>query len=99
MLIVSLTLTALIVTGAFQVEENIGLVKAIARNHQAGEFEFARDAKEQQTLWSARKDLFWSTLALRTPNSDIWSTDVAVPLSRLSDIIGKSGRVLGARVS
>ncbi|KAI9749925.1 MAG: hypothetical protein M1815_002118 [Lichina confinis] len=74
------------------VEESTGLVEAIAKRHGAGDFEFARDARERQTLWSARKELFWSTLALRTKNSDVWSTDVAVPLSRLSDIIEISKR-------
>jgi D-lactate dehydrogenase (cytochrome) len=29
-------------------------------------------------------------LALREEGHDVWSTDVAVPLSRLPDIIGKS---------
>ena len=78
-----------LIKSRWQVEESTGLVEAIAKRHGAGDFEFARDARERQTLWSARKELFWSTLALRTKNSDVWSTDVAVPLSRLSDIIGK----------
>ncbi|KAI9769434.1 MAG: hypothetical protein M1840_004136 [Geoglossum simile] len=69
------------------VQENIGLVKAIAKAHKAGEFEFARDAHEQQTLWSARKEALWSMLALRGKGAEVWSTDVAVPLSRLADII------------
>jgi D-lactate dehydrogenase (cytochrome) len=72
----------------FKVQENIGLVKAIAKVHKAGEFEFARDAHEQQTLWSARKEALWSMLALRGKGAEVWSTDVAVPLSRLADIIG-----------
>ncbi|KAI9785650.1 MAG: hypothetical protein M1816_008273 [Peltula sp. TS41687] len=69
------------------VEENIGLVKAIAKCHGSGDFEFARDPEEQKTLWSARKEALWSMLALREKGADVWSTDVAVPLSRLSDII------------
>jgi len=46
------------------------------------------DAEEQKTLWSARKECLWSMLALRKEGDDVWSTDVAVPLSRLPDIIG-----------
>jgi D-lactate dehydrogenase (cytochrome) len=70
------------------VKENIQLVKAIAKAHKAGEFEFARDAAEQKTLWSARKEALWSMLALRQSGSEVWSTDVAVPMSRLADLIG-----------
>ena len=72
-----------------KVAENIDLVQAIAKVYDAGEFEFARNAAEQETLWSARKEALYSVKAIRSPDLDVWSTDVAVPLSRLSDIIGK----------
>jgi len=74
------------------VRENIDLVKKIAKSHQGGEFEFARDEQEQKTLWSARKEALWSMLALREKGAEVWSTDVAVPLSRLPDIIEISKR-------
>lgn len=67
--------------------ENIGLVKNIARSHKGGEFEFAVTEKEQKLLWSARKESLWSMLALREDGEEVWSTDVAVPFSRLADII------------
>jgi len=66
----------------------VKLVKAIAKSHKSGDFEFAVDAEEQKTLWSARKESLWSMLALRREGDEVWSTDVAVPLSRLPDIIG-----------
>jgi len=69
------------------VQENITHVKTIAKMHKSGDFEFAIDAEEQKTLWSARKESLWSMLALRTEGLEVWSTDVAVPLSRLPDII------------
>ncbi|KAF1966930.1 D-lactate dehydrogenase mitochondrial precursor [Bimuria novae-zelandiae CBS 107.79] len=69
------------------VQENVKLVKAIAKAHKSGAFEFAVDAQEQRTLWSARKESLWSMLALRREGDEVWSTDVAVPLSRLPDII------------
>ncbi|KAI9813870.1 MAG: hypothetical protein M1832_006082 [Thelocarpon impressellum] len=74
------------------VEENIDVVKAIAFRHRAGEFEFALDAAEQAKLWSARKEALWSMLALREKGAEVWSTDVAVPISRLSDLIETSKR-------
>ncbi|PVI06541.1 D-lactate dehydrogenase mitochondrial precursor [Periconia macrospinosa] len=69
------------------VQENVRLVKALAKQHKSGNFEFAVDAEEQKTLWSARKESLWSMLALREEGNEVWSTDVAVPLSRLPDII------------
>jgi D-lactate dehydrogenase (cytochrome) len=69
------------------VRENIGLVKAIAKAHKGGDFEFAATPQEQKLLWSARKESLWSMLALRKDGSEVWSTDVAVPFSRLADII------------
>ena len=63
------------------------MVSAIAKAHRGGDFEFAKDAKEQKLLWSARKESLWSMLALRKAGNEVWSTDVAVPFSRLADII------------
>jgi D-lactate dehydrogenase (cytochrome) len=71
------------------VQENISLVKSIAKRHRCGDFDFATDEAEQRRLWSARKEALWSMLALRKDGTEVWSTDVAVPLSRLPDIIGK----------
>ncbi|KAF2440576.1 D-lactate dehydrogenase mitochondrial precursor [Karstenula rhodostoma CBS 690.94] len=76
------------------VQENVKLVKAIAKTHKSGDFEFAVDAQEQKTLWSARKESLWSMLALRREGDEVWSTDVAVPLSRLPDIIEVSKKEL-----
>ncbi|KAF2435680.1 D-lactate dehydrogenase mitochondrial precursor [Tothia fuscella] len=69
------------------VKENVLQVKGIANKHHSGEFEFAMDAEEQVTLWSARKEALWSMMALRREGDEVWSTDVAVPLSRLPDIM------------
>ncbi|TVY32323.1 D-lactate dehydrogenase [cytochrome], mitochondrial, partial [Lachnellula subtilissima] len=69
------------------VKENIAIVSAIAKTHGGGNFEFAKDVKEQKLLWSARKESLWSMLALRKEGNEVWSTDVAVPFSRLADII------------
>ncbi|RMZ72298.1 D-lactate dehydrogenase (cytochrome) [Pyrenophora seminiperda CCB06] len=69
------------------VQENIEMVKEIAKSHKSGDLEFAVNAEEQKTLWSARKESLWSMLALRREGDEVWSTDVAVPISRLPDII------------
>ncbi|KAI5867420.1 hypothetical protein GGS23DRAFT_177141 [Durotheca rogersii] len=69
------------------VKENIERVQVITRSNKGNNFEFAKDLREQKLLWSARKESLWSMLALRKGNEEVWSTDVAVPFSRLADII------------
>ncbi|KAK3951935.1 FAD-linked oxidase-like protein [Pseudoneurospora amorphoporcata] len=69
------------------VQENIDLVQRITKTNKGSNFEFAKDAREQKLLWSARKESLWSMLALRKEGDEVWSTDVAVPFSRLADII------------
>jgi D-lactate dehydrogenase (cytochrome) len=65
------------------------MVKEIARQHHSGDFIFTIDEEERNLLWSARKEALWSMLCLVTDNStSVYSTDIAVPLSRLADIIG-----------
>ncbi|KAL2054085.1 hypothetical protein ABVK25_005624 [Lepraria finkii] len=69
------------------VKDNIRMVKSIAQAHQGGNFQFADNEQEAKQLWSARKEALWSMLALKEDGQEVWSTDVAVPLSRLPDII------------
>ncbi|KAM3435757.1 hypothetical protein NHJ13734_005401 [Beauveria thailandica] len=69
------------------VAENISTVQAITARNGGADFAFAEDEREQKVLWSARKESLWSMLALRKDGQDVWSTDVAVPLSRLADLI------------
>ncbi|KAK0390919.1 hypothetical protein NLU13_0422 [Sarocladium strictum] len=69
------------------VKECIERVRQLASSRGGSDFEFAKDAQEQKLLWSARKESLWSMLALRKEGEDVWSTDVAVPFSRLADII------------
>ena len=70
-------------------KDNVQLVEQIAQRNESGIFEFTMDAKEKEALWTARKNSLWSMLAMRTEEGQqLWSTDVAVPLSRLPDLIG-----------
>ncbi|KAI3330691.1 putative D-lactate protein [Ustulina deusta] len=69
------------------VKDNIGRVKTITKANKGSNFEFAKDEREQKLLWSARKEVLWSMLALRKEGEEVWSTDVAVPFSRLADLI------------
>ncbi|KAI1123917.1 putative D-lactate protein [Nemania abortiva] len=69
------------------VKDNISRVKGITGANKGSNFEFARDEREQKLLWSARKEVLWSMLALRKEGEEVWSTDVAVPFSRLAELI------------
>lgn len=69
------------------VREAVTRVQKITAANKGGNFEFARDEREQALLWSARKESLWSMLSLRKHGEETWSTDVAVPFSRLADII------------
>ncbi|RFU30611.1 hypothetical protein B7463_g5718, partial [Scytalidium lignicola] len=88
------------------VDETTSIVKEITKRHGCKSFEHARSQAEREDLWSARKVAFWSMMALRESDTDkIWTTDVAVPLSKLADIIqetkdrikasGLTGSILG----
>jgi D-lactate dehydrogenase (cytochrome) len=47
------------------VDDNIDSVRGIVRAYEPGEFEFAKDEKERELLWSARKESLYSLLAMR----------------------------------
>ena len=76
------------------VQDNINTVKVIAKSQGGSDMEFAKDEATASALWSARKEALWSMLSLRKSGNEVWSTDVAVPLSRLPDIIEASKREL-----
>ncbi|KAK8434316.1 D-lactate dehydrogenase [Phyllosticta citricarpa] len=70
------------------VKEDIDIVQKLARGSGSKTFEFARSKDEADTLWSARKEALWSDMAMKRTAADrVWTTDVAVPISKLPQII------------
>jgi D-lactate dehydrogenase (cytochrome) len=69
------------------VKEQIAIVQKLARQVGSKTFDFAKSEEEQHDLWSARKEALWSTLAVKKDGDHVWTGDVAVPMSRLPDII------------
>jgi D-lactate dehydrogenase (cytochrome) len=70
------------------VKEQVKMVQRIAKETNGESFAFARSDEEMHELWSARKEALWSVMAMKRDESDhVWTTDVAVPISRLPDII------------
>ncbi|KAF5658699.1 d-lactate dehydrogenase (cytochrome) [Fusarium heterosporum] len=76
------------------VKDSIAQVQSISRHHKAKEFMYESDPHKQKALWSARKEALWSMMALRETDGHVWSTDVAVPLSRVSELIDVSKKDL-----
>ncbi|KZF21972.1 D-lactate dehydrogenase [Xylona heveae TC161] len=70
------------------VKEHISIVKQLAKSKGSKSFEFATSKDEAVELWSARKQALFSVMSLKRDAGDhVWTTDVAVPISRLPDII------------
>lgn len=70
------------------VKEEVNMVQKIVSSTSGKSFEFARGEDEMKELWSARKEALWSVMAMRRgPEDHVWTTDVAVPMSKLPNII------------
>lgn len=71
------------------VRDDISRTRVIVENNGGAQFQVEYDEEMQKSLWSARKDALWSMLSLRKSGDGVWSTDVAVPLSKISELVGK----------
>ncbi|OJJ81570.1 uncharacterized protein ASPGLDRAFT_60058 [Aspergillus glaucus CBS 516.65] len=69
------------------VNDNIEGVRQIVYQNRGGDFEIEQDKAKQGALWSARKEALWSMMCLRKSGNEVWSTDVAVPLSKVPDLV------------
>jgi D-lactate dehydrogenase (cytochrome) len=68
------------------VHEQSAAVEEIAREHDALGFQWATTPEERATLWQARHNVLYATMASR-PGAKAWTSDVCVPISRLSECI------------
>jgi len=72
------------------IQDSISRVGDISKIYGGDNFNVARSKEEMDALWAARKQALWAMLAIRPEGTQIWSTDVAVPLSRMAEIIDHS---------
>ncbi|RAL09354.1 FAD-binding oxidoreductase [Aspergillus homomorphus CBS 101889] len=72
------------------IKESIDRTRQVLASNKGEEMVFASTAEEVDNLWSARKQALWAILAARPQGTEIWSTDVAVPISRLAEIVEMS---------
>ncbi|HUE87417.1 MAG TPA: FAD-linked oxidase C-terminal domain-containing protein [Vicinamibacterales bacterium] len=68
------------------VDEQAIAVQDIANDNGAMDFQWATTPEERATLWQARHDVLYATIASR-PGARPWTSDVCVPISRLSECI------------
>jgi D-lactate dehydrogenase (cytochrome) len=71
------------------VVEQAEAVEAVARDFGATSFEAATDAEARNRLWKARHDAYWAAIALKPGHRGI-TTDVCVPISRLTEAVVKA---------
>lgn len=70
------------------VKEQIGTVQKLAKRNDSQSFDASGDPEKVTELWSGRKNALWSFINTRPHPEDILlSSDVAVPISRLGDIV------------
>jgi D-lactate dehydrogenase (cytochrome) len=73
------------------VVEQAELVQEIARENGGEGFEWATKSEDRNRLWSARHQAYFASLQLR-PGARAVSTDVCVPISRLTECIVETER-------
>ena len=73
------------------VEEQAKLVQEIARENGGMDFEWTTKPEDRNRLWLARHQAYFACLQLR-PGSRAVSTDVCVPISRLTECIVETSK-------
>jgi len=73
-------------TSEVAVEDQIRAVEEIAREHGAQGFTWASSLEDRNTLWQARHNAYYATVASR-PGARAWTTDICVPISHLAECI------------
>ncbi|WWC65525.1 uncharacterized protein I303_108143 [Kwoniella dejecticola CBS 10117] len=73
-------------SNAEAIEQNVKIVSEISKKHGGQDLVFAKNDRESDELWSARKSAHWSAMAL-VEGSTCYSTDVCVPVSNLPKLV------------
>ncbi|MFN0193108.1 MAG: FAD-binding oxidoreductase [Aestuariivirga sp.] len=66
----------------------------IAESLGGGPFEWATKEEDRARLWQARHDAFWATKNLMPGKTEVFATDVCVPISRLAECVTETQRDL-----
>jgi D-lactate dehydrogenase (cytochrome) len=76
------------------VKENAETVGEIMHELGGSDFKWAINQEERTTLWTARHNAYYASLAFR-PGCRALTTDVCVPISRLAECIAETRRDVG----
>ncbi|KAF4475629.1 D-lactate dehydrogenase [Colletotrichum fructicola Nara gc5] len=69
------------------VHGDIASVKSVIEPFSPSKVLFAANKQEEIDLWSGRKEALWTMTSIKPQGFNIWSTDVAVPISKLAGLI------------
>lgn len=78
------------------IKEQLNLIEKIAKENNVISFEQSKNAEDNEVLWGARRAGLWSTFEYGKKVLDdkndvqIWTTDIAVPISKLTDLINET---------
>jgi D-lactate dehydrogenase (cytochrome) len=72
------------------VQQQIKQVRSLAQRSGSLSFVFAEDEDEREELWSARHQALWSLTSTKNEDDHVWTTDVAVPVSKLPEAIERA---------
>ncbi len=77
------------------VTEQIALVQKLSKEAGSLDFNVSKTEEQVESLWNARKTALWSFLATKENADDQFiSSDVAVPISRLADIMEETKELI-----
>jgi D-lactate dehydrogenase (cytochrome) len=82
--------------GPASVDEQIETAKMAVEQNGGGPFTWADRTEDRAWLWKARHDAYWAAMALR-PGARMITTDVCVPISRLTELIVQTRADFDAR--
>ena len=75
--------------------EQVETFSEIASEFGGGEFQWAEKEEDRKSLWKARHDAYWASLALR-PGAKGIATDICVPISRLAECLTETQKDIEA---
>lgn len=82
------------------IKEQLEIIDKIANGQNAVKIEKSKSKEDNELLWSARRNGLWSTFEYgekvleHKDDVQLWTTDFAVPVSRLADIIDETDKDL-----
>lgn len=78
-----------------ELKQRADSVREIVLSNGGSNFECSSDPNQRKRIWKARHELYYACKALK-PNSKAVITDVAVPISRLTEMILRTKQVIAA---